>query len=561
MSKFSFRGLEMHSSRMWQWNAICTTLAFMNQVGLNALILHQNDIMDELVMPSFYFNDSDMVWNRWPIRRSKTYANSVYVSRVVDLAKSLGIDVYLEVKEIWYPEGILELQHDLRDTQGVICPSNPFWFSFLEKKTQEVFDTIPGLAGLIVSPATRESKVSIATRTCTCNRCKILADESWYKQYIQAVYEPLRVRGKTLVVRDFSYTIDQQSALIDAVITCSKNIIMAIKNVPHDFWPTFPHNPRIGNVAGLRQWIEFDVWGQYAGMGLFPCGLAEDLQTRIQFCYQHGAEGIICRTDWEICNDASTFNSFNMLNLFAGAMLSMDPYMDLNQVYQAWTRYGLLSSLHGESEALEPVVPSHPDAWIKLRDFMRESWKILEKTLYVRGNVFQLSSKIQYTIDDIFYTMTKHHSKSNWDKKDENSLALTPNNIRIILNEKKEALQRVKQLSSLLSPCTLGLPEAFVKEIEDLLKLYELYVEQFYHAAHVTFLGVFCEEGGDITDFQHANQELELFCERLQEHLTDTHYPYYVYWLLDTKMISHFVQDNSSRIKKLLERKDGGLHG
>ena len=47
--------------------------------------------------------------------------------------------------------------------------------------------------------------------------------------------------------------------------------------------------------------------------------------------------------------------------------------------------------------------------------FMRTSWIIIEKALFMKGFVFQLSSKIQPSVDEILYTMTRHHSKCKWD--------------------------------------------------------------------------------------------------------------------------------------------------
>lgn len=553
MQQITFRGLEMHSTRMWQWQSVKTALSFMQRYGLNALIFHQNDIMDDIAMPQCYFSDADMVWKRWPIRRSKTYANAVYLRQVIKLAKSMGIDVYLEAKEIWYPEAIVELYPHLRDENGVVCPTNPFWFEFLKNKTEEVLDKLPDLAGIIVSPATRESKVSISKRSCPCKRCEEAADEAWYRQYIQALWSPLEKRDKTLVVRDFSYTADQQDALMRAVRSCSKKIVVALKNVPHDFWPTFPNNPQIGRITDMRQWIEFDVWGQYMGIGLFPCGLAEDLQKRLQYCCAHGASGVIFRTDWEICNDASTFNSFSMLNLLAGAMLSQQPDLSLDEVYRAWADYGLYSPLHTESEAYAPVRVEAEDGWKKLRDFMREAYSILEKTLYVRGNVFQLSSKIQYSIDDIFYTMVKHHSKSRWDESGEDTLAFTEENIGLILREKQEAVERAQKLESILQPDTLGLPEAFRAELHTLLDLFALYVEQFYHAAAVVFTSKATYLEDLPAKLTQANNALEAFAYRLADALEGSHYPHYVYWLLDAEQILVFVQNNRRYIRSLEE--------
>lgn len=553
MASFEFRGLEFHNSRMWRWASVEKALDFMTETGLNALIFHQNDLIDHLVLPDAYFND-ELMWRRWPIRKSTNYANQVYMNRVIQEARSRGIDFYLEVKEIWYPEAIVELYPELRTPEGHVCPTDPFWFQFLNTKVIELLEALPDLAGVIVSPATRESKVSISTNPCSCERCQRTSAEQWYKSYLEAIFPPLSDKGKTLVVRDFAYTADQQNSVLDAAAACSSDIVIGLKNVPHDFWPTFPDNPRIGHTNGLRQWIEFDVWGQYCGLGVFPCSLVEDMQRRIQYSRERGATGAWFRTDWEICNEASTFNSFNMLNLFGGALLARDPELETDQIYQAWAEYGLFTALHTESATSAPVVPSAPDAWLRLKEFMEAAWNVIEKALYVRGSVFQLSSKVQYSLDAIFHTMTKHHNRGNWDPEAPNLLVTSDENLEAIFAEKNEALAEVKRLPSILQAETLGLPQAFVDEIHELLELYDYYVQAFYHVCQSAFLFKRAQDTGKAADVQRLRDVSEAFSsyrQRLSERLAGTSYPFYVYWMLDEKQLGSLDQDIRSHIAQL----------
>ncbi len=45
----------------------------------------------------------------------------------------------------------------------------------------------------------------------------------------------------------------------------------------------FRINPAIGCCGSdMRQWVEFDTWGQYFGLGVFPCSVVEDMQGRLQ---------------------------------------------------------------------------------------------------------------------------------------------------------------------------------------------------------------------------------------------------------------------------------------
>lgn len=559
MSNFQFRGLELHNNRMWRSASVDNALDFMVRTGLNALIFHQNDLIDHLVLPKAYFND-ELMWRRWPIRRSTNYANQVYINQVIQKAKRLGIDFYLEVKEIWYPESLVELFPELLTEEGHVCPTNPFWFEFLETKTRELLEMLPDLAGIIVSPATRESKVSISTNPCSCERCRATGAEEWYRGYIRAVHTPLAEQNKTLVVRDFAYSAEQQNSVLDAAAACSADIVVALKNVPHDFWPTFPDNPRIGHTNGLRQWIEFDVWGQYCGLGVFPCSLVEDLQRRLHYSRERGATGAWFRTDWEICNEASTFNSFNMLNLFGGALLAQNPDLDVDEVYRAWADYGLYSSLRTESSTPAPVVPAAPDAWQKLKAFMTASWSVIEKTLYVRGSVCQLSSKAQYSVHDIFHTMTKHHNRGNWDPEATNLLVTTEDNLAVIFAEKQAAIAEAGRLAAILQPRSLGLPPQFAEEIETMLELYQYYVEVFYHVARVSFLTKRAKDTGSAADrepLREAFQAFVSFRKRLSARLAGTEYPFYIYWMLDDKQLGQLETDIAAHLSEMEALADG----
>jgi hypothetical protein len=259
---FKLRGLEMHSSRMWRWQSISRAFEVMEKTNLNALIFHQNDLIDQLVIPRAYFSE-ELMLQRWPVRLHTIDNNKQYIRKVIREAKLRGIRFFLEVKEIWYHEGILEFFPQLRKPDGALCPTDPFWWDFLSGKTQELLEDVPDIAGIIVSPATRESKISISTNRCSCDRCQKTSPLDWYTNLLGAMYDPLESKGKVLAVRDFSYTAEQQSLAINAASKVSGDIVIALKNTPHDYYPTFPNNPRIGDTCGLEQWVEFDTWGQF----------------------------------------------------------------------------------------------------------------------------------------------------------------------------------------------------------------------------------------------------------------------------------------------------------
>ena len=552
MKGFGHRALEFHSVRMWQWAQVEQALELMHRVGLNALVFHQNDIVDHLVFPLEFFPD-ELMWQRWPVRMHSIYQNRHYVNKVVREAAARGIAFYLEVKEIWFVEALLELVPDVRNSDGTICPSHPFWWRLLDIKMRELLDAVPGLAGVIVSPGTRESKVSISTNHCSCDRCRATDPLDWYTELLRAMHRPLAERGKTLAVRDFSYTADQQSRMIAAASRCSPDVVVSLKNTPHDYYPTFPDNPRIGHTAGLRQWVEFDTWGQFFGMGVFPVSVIEDMQRRMRHCVANGVGGIALRTDWEVITDAGAFNSPNLLNVIGGAMLAQNVDLDLREAYRAWAAYGVASPLRPASALAARAVPTAPDAADKLAAFMIASWSVMEKAAYVRGHLFHEDDQYPDTVAKAFAMLVDIHGRDDWDPGASRLVEPTPENLPLIFAEKQRALDDVRELRATFDAIALGLPAALADDFATMLELYELYVRGYQLCAHAVFLTRRAElsrNPGDAAAARGSIPPLLAFSDEIRARLAGTHLPHYVYWLLDEKRVDALVHD----VARLMDR-------
>jgi hypothetical protein len=548
---FDLRGLEIHSSRMWRWASVRRALGLMEKVGLNALIFHQNDLIDQLVLPRSAFSE-ELMWERWPVRMHIVDGNRHYVQRVIRECHRRGIRFFAEVKEIWYPEGFLELFPELVGANGAVCPTNPLWWTFIEEKVTELFDLVPDLDGIIVSPASRESRASIAANSCLCDRCATISPVDWYSQLIAALHGPTSSRGKTLVVRDFSYTAAEQSLAIDAASRVSGDIVMALKNTPHDYYPTFPSNPRIGNTGSQPSWVEFDTWGQFFGLGFFPCSVVEDMQQRLRHCAEHGVTGVWFRTDWEGMIEASSFSSFNILNVIAGGLLATNQDLNLDDVYKSWCEYGLFYPLRPESCQGDPVAVGG-GAYRILRDFMRASWSVLEKTLFVRGHVFQEDGMFPSTLARAFDMMTRIHGRDDWEPGASSRIQPVAGNLVAILEEKDRALEEVRQITTKLDTEALEVPPELSAEIADMIDLYRVYVEGFSECCRACFLAQAAVEQ-DRSSAEHVRQareavdSLAAYREKLSRRLEGRSYPHIVSWLLDVHRLDSLIDDINERL-------------
>lgn len=530
-------------------------LDFMEKEGLNALIFHENDLVDQLVFPEKYY-DNDILWERWPVRRQGVLYQRDYINGVIRRAKAKEIGFYLEIKEIYTLESIFELRPDLRNMDGSVCPNNPFWLEFLDAKFTELFEIYPDIAGIIVSLGTRESPVSIAANRCHCSRCQQTSDLDWYINVLNAMYKPIRDAEKKLIVRDFAYTAEQQNLMIQACEQVSDQIIIALKAQPHDYYPTFPTNPEIGHTGKLKEYIEFDTWGQYFGMGVAPMSLVEDMKERMEICYEKGAEGVWFRTDWELVHDASVHCSPSLVNLYGGAMLANNLDIDLEDIYRKWVNEGLYSPLKSASQIQERVVLTNPEGWKKLRDFMKASWQAFSHAGYILGHQYLESDQPPYTIDKAFEVMTVIHSMEDWVKGASEKVAVTAENMTIIFREKKDAVDSTKALYDILDVDSLGAPASFVEDMKVTIRTLVLFAQFCEITTKAMYLTVWAEQTKNTVDIANAKDTVDALlamAEELEQEFEGTYYPYYLYSRLHPQRIRRFAKDVGRRIAAIEE--------
>lgn len=179
---YAVRALELHSLYAWDYDWIIKCLDFMVRQEYNTLVLHRNDFIDLIAYPGKYFgctgSQYETIFDRYkeifrtlykftPTRRSSPYQRRAFFKRVLEQAKRRGIAVYIENKELFFPDVMLEFFPNLVK-DGKVCANDPFWIEFLKVKYQEFFEEFPEVAGVITAVATGESKISITSNRCTC---------------------------------------------------------------------------------------------------------------------------------------------------------------------------------------------------------------------------------------------------------------------------------------------------------------------------------------------------------------------------------------------------------
>ncbi|MDB5856699.1 MAG: hypothetical protein JWQ76_388 [Ramlibacter sp.] len=544
MSEFAVRALEIHSQYAWDYEWVTRALRFMQQRGLNTLVLHRNDLVDLVVYPGKYFGATrekyasiferyqdiyQQLYRYTPTRRSGPYQRRAYLKRVLEMARRAGIQVYIENKELYFPEILLEFHPELVKG-GTICANEPFWWEFTGVKYREFFEEFPEVAGIIVAPATGESKVSIASNRCTCELCRTTSRRDWFLRLATAMHGPIHAAGRTLVIRDFVFDAKTHEDIAAAMVQLPPDVVISLKNTPHDFYPTFPDNPRIGNIAGHAQWVEYDAMGQYYGWGIGISAMAADYQRRLGLARDRGVSGVIVRTDWESLDGHSAFQTLNFVNLYAFSALANDLAADRTTIYLDWLR-----DIGWLQPGLDAGQAHAAAAW--MQGVLEPTWDIVRRTAYVNDCVFSDSSQLPVSLAHALWLAEKKNSLKEWVPEKAGALATDEANLRAILAEKDEALARVLALQAQAQPGHEGLTALARQSLRDSFDAFVRYVRAFRLVAHAVMLTQRLKQHGADAGFDALLRERLSDLPRLADEFTAfaaaTDLNHRIYTLLD----------------------------
>ena len=568
MADFDVRALEIHSQYAWNFDWVKKAIDFMKNNNMNTLILHRNDFIDLIVYPGKYFGCNrekyDSIFERYqdifrtlykytPTRRSGPYQRRAYFKRVLEEARRAGITVFIENKELYFPDIILEFFPQLVK-EGKICPSDPFWWEFTQAKYAEFFEEFPQVGGIITAPASGESRVSISSNRCTCDRCQSTTAEAWYEKLITTMHGPIAAAGKKLIIRDFVFDAKSHNQIATTMEKLPSDIGIALKNTPHDYYPTFPNNARIGKVGNREQWIEFDAWGQYFGWGIGPSIMIDDMRRRMDYAKANGATGVMFRVDWESLDGHSAFDTPNVVNLYAGAWLSDNLGISNIAIYQKWLE---------ESGYYISGIDNHDKKQIAMwmGKILDRTWDVIRKTAFVNDCVFSDSSHLPVSLEHALWLAEEKNSLKDWDPTKANALSVEEKNVQLIMAEKDDALQLVKELTKELALGNKGLTVEAYQFLQDSFAVFVKYVEAFRLVTHNIILTKYLLDKSSATDskfYREAQsllkgkmQEMQVLERDFEELFTTTSYIHRVYTLLDADRLKALHRDLSRHLLKI----------
>ena len=534
---FPLRAVELHGQRMWERDRVVKLLAFMQRHQLNALVLHESDLVHQIVYPRAYF-DPYALWSDLPSRRGENaiFNKRAYFARLLKMAGDAGIAVWVNVKEIGFSDEVLAIHPEvIKD--GVFCPSEPFWTEYIGHKTEELFDDFPQLAGMIVSFGSQESRASRVQNRCRCALCTGEPLDAWYARMIAALHAPICAHGKQLAVRDFAYKPADHAPLVRAVDAAPPDVIFCIKAMPHDFYLTFPDNPAIGQLK-RRQFVEYDVLGQFFGWGLMPCFVLDDLRSRVPRWQQAGVEGAILRIEWERINDLDCLDTLNETNLVAAAAWARDDCIDARETCRRW----LVDRGWDQQGA----------AW--LASVLEQTPEIVRGAVYVDDFVSADNSMLPRSLERAWWGMEVRDSLAVWDPSRAQDLVLDAARVEQLLREKDESLAAARRLVAYIGAPAQEVHADLQDYVRDRFRWYGEWVEGLGLCAKVCLYARWLATdpagaGAGAREAMHdCLSELDGYAARMEALLQDPTIPHQIAMLMDPQRARDVLREGRACI-------------
>jgi hypothetical protein len=538
---FQVRALELHGQHIWRRDAIVQALAFIQRHRLNALVLHETDLVQMVTYPRSYL-DPYGLWRNAPTRRGENAIenNRVYLDQVQRLAAKAGVQLFVEVKEIGFPDEILTLRPDLLK-DGVVCPSELFWLDFIERKTDEFFSDFPLVAGMISSAGSTEGKASRAQGKCRCALCRETGLQDWYLGIISALHRACAAHGKLLAVRDFAYKPEEHTPLVRAIDRAPPDVVFCAKVTPHDFYPTFPHNPAIGQLP-RRQWVEYDTMGQFYGWGLFPCLVLDDLRARLTHAAASGVSGVSLRVEWERINDYWCLDGLNAANTIAGAALAAGDAVDAVEICRRWL--------------VDNGWPADAADW--LAGVLQRTWPIIRGALFIDGFVFADNSVYPRSLRRAWWGMAVRDALHTWQPSRAADLRMNRARVERLIAEKQQAVRQAQALAAQVKTGDPALPTALHAMLVDIFDRYAVYVEGFLACGEVCLRARWMDpeqcddagpEDGDLDQFAQALQRLDDFTDRIRPITDLAEAPHQVVMLMDYRRAADIAREGHALLR------------
>lgn len=484
MTAFRFFGLEVHDHSIWEVDRMMAAIETMRRYGYNALILHENDLLDACTQigTAANFGVADLRWKKVSNRLA-------WLKRLVARLDDIDAKLFLEIKEPSYHDYIFDIFPDLIGADGRVDPTSPRWTEFCTLKTEQLLENVPGIGGFIVNLSSPESRVSL--QDYLADHGKEIDLDEWLDRMIKAFATPLLDAGKQIYVRDFAYTKDLQARTLKAIDRCGSRVGASIKITPHDYFPRFAANAIARDVTAPKL-IEFEAFGEHMGWGLIPNCRVQEFIERMAFVREVGAEGAFIRISWEAITGPNALDTLSDVNVYAMTAI-MRGANDATAIVEDWLerRYGLA---RGKTASA-------------LADCLLQSWHVVAAA-YWRESVFPRHSRLPASWQEGWHSMLTAGMGNRHLKVTD--FSITPQEKTELFAEKAAAVALADNIWRTVEALLPQLPKDLATQVENSFSLLPLYARMFDFATRGTVLAA---EGGT-AGLAECRQGLEVIADQ-----------------------------------------------
>jgi hypothetical protein len=196
---------------------------------------------------------------------------------------------------------------------------------------------------------------------------------------------------------------------------------------------------------------------------------------------------VLIRTDWEALQSHTAFDTPNLLNLYSAAALANDLATPTAAIYRDWLAgEGYLRPDATEAE-IEAAVAWAIELW-------GGSWEIVRRALYTNDCVFSDSSNYPVSLDHAWWLAEEKNSLRDWDASKWHAMDADEPNVRRIVAEKEEALERVDALEAVAARPPAGLTDAAKADFAARVDVFRRYIRGFREIGQACILTKYLTE-------------------------------------------------------------------
>jgi hypothetical protein len=256
---------------------------------------------------------------------------------------------------------------------GTIDLDNPDFWAWFKQDYRDMLQLVPEINGLVLT------FIETGARAEQQYSQLLHSNEEKLAAVIDAVADVvIKEKKLKLYVRTFGYTENEYANTIGAINHVrNKDIVVMMKETPHDFFLTHPNNRFIGKIARPTV-VEFDAGNEYSGQGVIANTWPGHIMNRWKdFISRPHVIGYAARTDRY--GTTRIVGTPTEILLYALKRTTENPSVSEEQIYDEFisAHYGI------KSVSL-------------LKSAFKKSFDIVTSTLYTLGTNMANHSKMDY---------------------------------------------------------------------------------------------------------------------------------------------------------------------